>query len=724
MCLLVVMYTLLLFHVFLILCVCMRVDIVCMCIRLLVLSLLLDYCVHTHTHTHTHMQQLNEQESVQPLVPERDSLTSPRTHTHSSKQTTTHIHTHTLTSTITHTHTHTHTITHTYTIPHARTHPPHRRRGTRAAVQACRAMRAAMGTRTRDAIPPSEGHFRHHYSLGEELGKGAYAVVYRCTHRETRGVYAVKVVDKSKAGPKDIDDITHEIDVMGCIGYHPNVVQMVEYFTTERHFYIVLDLLTGGMLFDRIVQMRHYSESDAAALVRNVLGGLAHIHAKGIIHRDLKPENLLLRHQQSPSMPPNSHLTDVCLADFGLAGYVPSTTCCGSPSYIAPEVINVGYYRTRKEPYDTKCDLWSMGVITYILLSGKMPFHGRTFKETFECVVNSRWSFSSDAWTSVTPAAKDFIQLCLTPDPAARPTALVLLQHHWLADEQPDVHLERSLDSLRKFNAQQKVRAAVRVFCWTQCLLGPLDWTPPFMRFLRHADPLTTVLTHQSQTDPSRVHTVDFGAALQQHRRPGWRLQDCCTCPSEKVCRHIQNVHEYLFVGKRSMDVYPFIDELRMMHEEAEDDLAVSPDSAAAQAHLARVNHIIEAACVFSEELGEVPEDALKPNLMLDGSRNTLFRALGGSRSVTKSWQDREKEEVARRIVERMRAKKVAAATTTNNNTKSPASPASPASPRARAAKAGAAGAPPSPPTSRAPATSAATRKPVSAPKAPPSSKR
>ena len=503
-----------------------------------------------------------------------------------------------------------------------------------------------------DSIPASPGHFKDFYSLGEQLGKGAYAVVFQCTHRETGNVYAVKVVDKTKAGPKDIDDITHEINVMGRIGYHPNVVQMIEYFSTARHLYIILDLLTGGMLFDRIVQLKHYSESDASLLVRNVLSGLAHIHSKGIIHRDLKPENLLLRNKASESSSPTSHLTDVCLADFGLAGYVPSTTCCGSPSYIAPEVINVGYYRTRKEPYDTKCDIWSIGVITYILLSGKMPFHGRSFKETFESIVNNRWSFIGDTWNNVSPGSKTFIEACLTQDPAIRPSAQVLLSHPWLAESQSDAHLEGSLESLRKFNAQQKVRAAVRVFCWTQSLLGPLDWTPPFMRFLRHTDKYSTVLTHQSQTDPKKVHTIDFGKALD-HNKPGWRLQDCCTCPSEKVCRHIQNVHEYLFVGKRSMEVYPFIDELRMMREEAEDDLEENPNDVDAKTRLDKVNHSIEAACVFSDELAKVPEADLKPNLMLDGSSNSLFRKSGGSSNVIESWNDNERK-VAQYAVRKM----------------------------------------------------------------------
>ncbi|EPY34820.1 calcium/calmodulin-dependent protein kinase I [Angomonas deanei] len=423
---------------------------------------------------------------------------------------------------------------------------------------------------------PSKGHFKESYTLKEKLGKGAYAVVYSCESIKTKEMFAVKVVDKTKAGPKDIDDLAHEINIMSQIGYHPHVVQMIEYFSTERHLYIVLDLLNGGMLFDRIVQMRHYSESNASILIRNFLSALDHIHSKGIIHRDLKPENLLLRNAQSSSG--DEHLTDVCLADFGLAGYIPSQTCCGSPSYIAPEVINVGYVRKPGcVSYNEKCDIWSLGVITYILISGKMPFHGSNFKETFARIVANKWEFVGDIWKQVTPKCIEFIRVCLTPDPNNRPSAKELLKHAWVVDSMPDVHLQESLESLKKFNAQQKIRAAVRVFCWTQSLLGrSLDQTPPFMRYLRHNDIYSTLVEHQSQTDSKKVHTVDYSKALD-HEKPGWKMQDCCTCPSEQVCRHIQNVHEYLFVGKRSMEVFPFIDELKMMLAEAEADLEENP---------------------------------------------------------------------------------------------------------------------------------------------------
>lgn len=486
---------------------------------------------------------------------------------------------------------------------------------------------------------PSPGNFQEHYTLKEKVGKGAYAEVFKCTRKDSGTIYAVKVVDKSKTGPKDVEDLSHEIKVMSAVGYHPHVVQMIEYFSTPHHLYIVLDYLDGGMLFDRIVQMKHYSEMNASGLIRNLLSALSHLHARNIIHRDLKPENLLLRHNKASAVAASSKLTDVCLADFGLAGYIPSTACCGSPSYIAPEVISVGYYQTRTTPYDSKCDIWSLGVITYILLTGKMPFHGATFKETFKKITTNSWEYPAGFKSTVSSSAVDFINSCLTLDPIKRPSAKVLLNHPWVAEEQSDTHLEGSLECLKTFNTQEKIRAAVRVFCWTQNLLGHMDRTPPFMRYLRHPDTLSTIIYHQSQTDTKVEHEVDYSFALQ-HGRPGWRLQDCCTCASELICRHIQNVHEYLFVGCRSMDVYPLINQLRMTRLDAEEDLAAERTGGSTlkvktlQENLRKIIYVIDAACTFSDELAKIPADLRKPNLMIDGSRNLLFRERGGSRGA------------------------------------------------------------------------------------------
>lgn len=459
------------------------------------------------------------------------------------------------------------------------------------------------------------GTFEASYILGEELGKGAYATVYRCTHRATNTQWAVKVVDKSKAGPKDISDLNHEVKVMQEIGSHPHVVQLRESFDTPSNMFLILDVLEGGMLFDRVVQLKHYSERDASRLIKNFLLALEHIHSKGIMHRDLKPENLLLKRKGTGETDASS-LTDVALADFGLAGYTPGSTCCGSPSYIAPEVINVGFLRTEKNPYDGKCDVWSLGVIAYILLSGKMPFHGRNFKETFQKIVKGQWAFNGDIWESVSPSAKDFIKTMLILDPNRRPSAKEAQQHPWVLNVQPDVHLPNSIESIKAFNAQQKLKGAVAVFRATTCLLGSMDRTPPFHKYLTHKNPVSTVVESVSQTDASKTHYIDFARALL-HKSNGWRMQDCCTCGSKMVCRHIQNVHEYLFVGSRAMDVAPFMNVLLTMQDEAQCDLEDNPRDVSLRLKLDEIENAINAANIFHEEYLRVPSDIMKPNLML-----------------------------------------------------------------------------------------------------------
>lgn len=461
--------------------------------------------------------------------------------------------------------------------------------------------------------------FEDKYQIGEEIGKGAYAVVYKCTERATGQLWAVKVVDKSKAGPKDISDVSHEVNMMKTVGFHPNVVHMKEFFNTPQNMYIVLELLEGGMLFDRIVKLKHYSEGCASKLVKNFLLALQHIHKCGIIHRDLKPENLLLKRNAPPESNDESYLTDVALADFGLSGKEPGSTCCGSPSYIAPEVINVGYLRTRQEPYTCKCDLWSLGVITYILLSGKMPFHGKNFKETFNKIVKNQWSFVGEIWDTVSPAAKDFVKVMLTFEPENRPSAEAALKHPWVVSVQPDNHLGNSVENLRQFNAEQKLRGVLMMFRATWGFLGKLDQTPPFMKYLRHNNKLSTVIEAQSQTDPSKVHYIDFSRALLTST-PGWKLQDCCTCGSKLVCRHIQNVHEYLFVGKRDMDVPPFINELQAMRDECEFDFTDDPTNNSMKHREEEIDDILKAAAAFQQQYALVPQDQMKPNFMLEST--------------------------------------------------------------------------------------------------------
>jgi len=479
--------------------------------------------------------------------------------------------------------------------------------------------------------------FEQSYTVGEELGKGAYATVYKCTHKTRGDVWAVKMVDKSKAGPKDISDVMHEVNMMKAVGHHNNVVRLMEFFDTPSTMYLVLELLEGGMLFDRIVQLKHYSEAGAQRLIKNFLLAMEHIHSKGIMHRDLKPENLLLKSAKPLTGDKDdiSHLTDFCVADFGLSGRSPGQTCCGSPSYIAPEVINVGYLRTVREPYDTKCDIWSVGVIAYILLSGKMPFHGRNFKETFGKIVKNQWSFVGDVWKSVSPDAIDFVKFLLTPDPKRRPTATEALKHKWVVNVQSDSHKADLLAGIQQFNAERKLRGALLAFRATTSFLGKLDQTPPFLKYLTHENKLSTVIQSQSQTDKARVHHIDFSRALLCDQ-PGWRMQDCCTCGSSMVCRHIQNVHEYLFVGRKDMDVFPFVNELQAMYDEAQFDFTDDPTNKEMEAKSAEVLEILKAAEKFRECYAKVKPEEMKANFMLEQKKADSEAAVGKAAGLFK----------------------------------------------------------------------------------------
>ncbi|RHW73061.1 protein kinase [Trypanosoma brucei equiperdum] len=463
----------------------------------------------------------------------------------------------------------------------------------------------------------TESAFYRKYHLTDRtpIGKGTFALVYKCVNRITKESYAVKIVDKNMTLPNDIQSVSLEVHIMKQIGNHPHVARLVDYFETRESIYIVMDLLSGGMVFDRIAELSHYDEKIAADLVRNVLSGLVHIHSRGIIHRDLKPENLLLRPQRDSD--DTLWLSDVCISDFGLASTGPGKACCGTAKYIAPEVVKVGYYGTVKGTYDNKCDVWSLGVITFVLLSGKMPFYGATHREIFRRIVDGKWSFGGPIWNTISLMGKSFIRSCLTRDPAKRPSARELLNHPWITDDQPDKHLGESIEEIRSLTAITKLRGATAVIRTSHEMLGGIDSCASFTKHLRHKDKLSTIIEVVSQTDPTVVHLVDFGKVLAS--RGGHKLQDCCSCSSQTVCRHIQNVHEYLFVGNRRRKVYPFLYSLRAMQSNAELDvkLSLGKDDRAGKV-LSAVEKIIEAAFAFSTALEAVPQERLKGNVPID----------------------------------------------------------------------------------------------------------
>ncbi|CAJ1390616.1 unnamed protein product [Effrenium voratum] len=262
---------------------------------------------------------------------------------------------------------------------------------------------------------------------GNVLGTGKFSTVYLCqrrNHPERR--FALKAISTYTGDNASLARIYEEIAIMRAIDHHPSIIRLVDMDESSGNtIRLVLELCEGGELYDRIQQKRFYSESDTKMLVRNLLEAVSFIHSKGIMHRDLKPENILLVSKVSN--------TDIKVSDFGLAKLskdyprrLPrSTSICGSDFYLAPEVI-------KQEEYGREIDIWAVGVITFVVLSGALPFFNAVLHKLYRQIVERDVSFSDQRWKSVSAGAQDFILRLLQVRPGDRLTAEQGLQHPWL----------------------------------------------------------------------------------------------------------------------------------------------------------------------------------------------------------------------------------------------------------------------------------------------------
>ncbi|XP_042310850.1 calcium/calmodulin-dependent protein kinase type IV [Sceloporus undulatus] len=288
----------------------------------------------------------------------------------------------------------------------------------------------------------------HYYELEAELGRGATSVVYRCRQKGTQKPFAVKILNKTV----DKKIVRTEIGVLLRLS-HPNIIKLKEIFETPTEISLVLELVTGGELFDRIVEKGYYSERDAADAVKQILEAVAYLHANGIVHRDLKPENLLYA-TPAPDAP-------LKIADFGLskivADQVTMKTVCGTPGYCAPEIL-------RGCAYGPEVDMWSLGIITYILLCGFEPFFDeRGDQYMFKRILNCEYDFVSPWWDDVSLNAKDLVKKLIVLDPKKRLTTFQALQHPWVTGKAANfAHMDTAQKKLQEFNARRKLKAAVK----------------------------------------------------------------------------------------------------------------------------------------------------------------------------------------------------------------------------------------------------------------------
>uniref|UniRef100_A0A672TQ15 Calcium/calmodulin-dependent protein kinase type IV n=1 Tax=Strigops habroptila TaxID=2489341 RepID=A0A672TQ15_STRHB len=284
----------------------------------------------------------------------------------------------------------------------------------------------------------------HYFELESELGRGATSIVYRCRQKGTQKPYAVKMLKKTV----DKKIVRTEIGVLLRLS-HPNIIKLKEIFETPTEISLVLELVTGGELFDRIVEKGYYSERDAADAVKQILEAVAYLHANGIVHRDLKPENLLYA-TPAPDAP-------LKIADFGLSKIVEDQvtmkTVCGTPGYCAPEIL-------RGCAYGPEVDMWSLGIITYILLCGFEPFYDeRGDQYMFKRILNCEYDFVSPWWDDVSLNAKDLVKKLIVLDPKKRLTTLQALQHPWVTGKAANfAHMDNAQKKLQEFNARRKLK--------------------------------------------------------------------------------------------------------------------------------------------------------------------------------------------------------------------------------------------------------------------------
>jgi len=231
-------------------------------------------------------------------------------------------------------------------------------------------------------------------------------------------------------------------------------VKLYDLYETETEYFLVLQLITGGELFDRIVELVHYSEKDASEIVKKIVLGVQHLHSKKIVHRDLKPENLLLTTKEPDA--------NVLITDFGLSAILLEGQklyrAVGTPGYLAPEVLET---LDTSEGYTEEVDLWGVGVIMYILLCGFPPFYGEDDDEIYDKICEGYFEYPSPYWDNISDDAKSLIDHLLVLDPHTRYTSEQVLNHKWIAENTRTDVLGATISELRKFNARRKLRKGI-----------------------------------------------------------------------------------------------------------------------------------------------------------------------------------------------------------------------------------------------------------------------
>uniref|UniRef100_A0A8C7YKV5 Serine/threonine-protein kinase DCLK2 n=1 Tax=Oryzias sinensis TaxID=183150 RepID=A0A8C7YKV5_9TELE len=274
-----------------------------------------------------------------------------------------------------------------------------------------------------DEVPAVPSYISDRYKVGRMIGDGNFAVVRECVELSTGREYALKIINKGKCRGKE-HMIQNEVAILRRVK-HPNIVLLIEEVDTYNELYLVMELVKGGDLFDAITSANRYTERDASGMLHNLANAIKYLHSLNIVHRDIKPENLLVYEHADGSK-------SLKLGDFGLATVVdgPLYTVCGTPTYVAPEIIS-------ETGYGLKVDIWAAGVITYILLCGFPPFRGCSDDQEalFDQILMGQLEFPFPYWDNVSETAKELIRSMLEVEVDQRYTALQVLEHPWVTNE-------------------------------------------------------------------------------------------------------------------------------------------------------------------------------------------------------------------------------------------------------------------------------------------------